>query len=212
MPAQGQEHHYCDPEWEYCEMASWDRQTDMWNMEYEAKDGDFAVLVYGLTALVNVALPAILWWVWQEGGDRLEKYSAFWYTWYIGTLTHISLWGGILIMWPLTYLDVDVINYAFIMWASLISVAAISIYWVIIGGLSVSLYVYNPLEAMTSKMEQWITLGVYALFAGLTGATQLMFLYLLMNWYYVNPYLEGAYDMEMMEEVEEEEEIDDNGY
>jgi len=194
---------FCDPEFELCQ-ASWnDPMFD--GYMYAPWMGDLAVLIYGIIGVINVATPILLYVLYQEMGDRLAEKSAFSYAWRFGSMTHVFLFGLIALLWPFTYLNVDFINWTFLMWANIITFAAITVYWVIIGVLATSIWTYNALDAKTSLTEQWITLGVYALFAGITGAAQIIFMYPLNYWYYVNPYVDSRSDDTVGDEENEEE-------
>ena len=191
---------YCDPEFELCKQEWNDSMWDNW--EYTPSDGDLAVIIQGSLGVVNVALPILLWYLYQNGGDRLVEESLFWYTWYIGWITHAALWGGIVILWPLTYLDVDVLNYTYVMLSNVIMFAGPAAYWAIIGSFLGAVITYNEYSAAVSYAEYWITLGVYALLAGGTAIGQFMMAYPLNFWYYVNPEIE-AQEQEVGDETNE---------
>lgn len=179
----------CDPEFDAdCELAGE-------VAEYTNEDGQYAVLFYGITAVVNSLLPTFLWFFWKDGGDALNVKSLLWWGWYAGWILHAALWLIPTILWPLTYLEVDFINYLFVFWANMIIAAPFSFYWVIATILFLAaLFWEDPNKA--GLLEHWLTFSIYLVIASLTGWVQLWYLEDVNLWYYLD-----------VEPTEEEEEV-----
>lgn len=193
----------CDPEIEDCEMMA------PMDEPYHPDDGALAHLLYGSVAVVNSLAPVLLWFFWKEGGEALERKSLLWWGWYAAWVLHLALWGVPTILFPLTFIDVDFINYLFVFWANLILAAPFSFYWMtaIVFFLAALLWEEGHTVSM---IEHWITFGAYLIIAGGTSFVQIAYLEDLNYWYYLS---EMVADEEMVEETEDAaEEIVEEGF
>lgn len=193
----------CDPEIDVdCEMME-----EMYE-PYSSDDGNLALYLYGGVAVVNSLAPILLWFFWKEAGEALVKKSLLWWGWYAAWILHLTLWGIPTILFPLTFIGVDFINYLFIFWANLIIAAPFSFYWLTAGVFFVAALLWEE-PNQVSMLEHWLTFAAYTVIGAGTSYVQLWYLEDLNMWYYIG----DSMDMPEMEEVEEAtEEVVEDGF
>lgn len=188
----------CDPEIDVdCEVM--EAEMDM----YEPGDGDLAVLLYGVTAIVNSLAPVLLWFFWKEGGEALDKKSLIWWGWYAAWILHLILWAVPTVLYPLTFIDIDFINYLFVFWANLIIAAPFSFYWMTAAVFFMAALLWEEPNKV-SMLEHWLTFAGYTVIGAGTTFVQVWYLEDLNMWYYLSGMVEEAEEEEEIEEVAED--------
>lgn len=188
----------CDPEIDVdCEVM------EMESDSYHPDDGQLALYLYGGVAVINSLAPVLLWFFWKEAGEALERKSLLWWGWYAAWVLHLALWGLPTILFPLTFIGVDFIDYLFIFWANLIIAAPFSFYWMTAGVFFMAALLWEEGNTV-SMLEHWITFAAYVIIGAGTSYVQLWYLEDLNLWYYLGDQTEEVEAEEVVEEVVEE--------